>query len=412
MDTDLEMPDDDQALTDIQISVETNLSLLQRLNSRQSPAEIGGAYDLASSRSPDNMSEALAKYIETGISLILSDKPNGPTEYRVVEEAKSQLLSHGLSPDELLGACQHTCDMATAYLLLVQETVVTTDGADFDESGSDQPDSDVSTDQDQEAQGKSRRGGVRQRASDHPEVHLGPSLAPLKKVRVRASLMPSTTQEQLESLFEDGFAEDNMLVKAFLEPTVPDDILMSKVGVVYDHQWMNLLNVHDDYLESFTTKLHVEALFRRQVLVKGDRLHFASINSLGLPIQTINAGGHHEQGRKGIYFTIDDPNNELELITEEHQRSVRGLVNAVSGRLHDQNFNPAWTDFYTSITMTRNGSKLGSLHDLKQRYALWDAIVQMWVLRTGQRELVRANPRTGAPSKLPLSLCKGRASKK
>ncbi|KAL8688669.1 MAG: hypothetical protein Q9218_005478 [Villophora microphyllina] len=212
--------------------------------------------------------------------------------------------------------------------------------------------------------------------------------------------LTSKQHEQLEGLFGAGYLRDHHLVDASLRPFLPDDAVEAEHSNSCDPRRMSVHGVSDEKLKRISSRLHVKNLFQASALHNGDHLHFTASSSSGVPMERsvtiLETNGIYRKGyagRIGLRVEIDNPRGPHDPLTDLHS-GMGTLVEEVTQHFRDRK-GPQHGDLYRGVWVVRDGVKLGDIYDVRLRFALWDAIIQLWATRTGQNGVRRKNQRNG-----------------
>ncbi|KAL9578721.1 MAG: hypothetical protein Q9212_005543 [Teloschistes hypoglaucus] len=187
---------------------------------------------------------------------------------------------------------------------------------------------------------------------------------------------PLTTDQEslLESLFGAGFPKGHPFCRAILNPIIPDEVMEDEATLPYDLDWMAIHGVPDDYLKGWNSSSHAARLFQQKALKIGDELRW-SVRT-GLTERT--------DRRVSLCSRILNLGNSEERPVNDIARGLRALMDAVARHFGDPILRRS-TNYYKEISVERHGVDLGTLHDIRKRFTLWDALIQSFHERTDRR---------------------------
>ncbi|KAL8695838.1 MAG: hypothetical protein Q9201_007939 [Fulgogasparrea decipioides] len=223
--------------------------------------------------------------------------------------------------------------------------------------------------------------------------------------------------------------ENHPLSYTMTQPILPDHVLEAEKDKPYDPFWMTVFGVPDKHIEGWRSKKNVEDLFRRGALTVGDQLHFKVITTENEVVERAVFVRHLSLLQQKSSRLLVAPANSISLAQVVGIEMVKGMAllrveilqpgpaypdgvtascsgvhsinELVLGHFHDRRTVKGVS--YDSVYVRRGDQELGSLYEVRQRYALWEIIRDNWAARTNKRvRSRRLNKKTGNYYTLPV----------
>ncbi|KAL8738357.1 MAG: hypothetical protein Q9181_000828 [Wetmoreana brouardii] len=183
---------------------------------------------------------------------------------------------------------------------------------------------------------------------------------------------------------------------------LPDYVLETQENKPYDPFWMAVYGVPDKHIEGWRSKKTVEELFRHRALTVGDQLHFNVITNENKVVErgVLVVGIEMAKGTF-LRLKILQPGPEYPDGITASCSGVHSINKLVLDHFHDRRTVTGVS--YDSVVVRRGDQELGSLNEVRQRYALWEVIIDNWAARTSKRvRKRRLNKKTGNYYTLPV----------
>ncbi|KAI4194560.1 MAG: hypothetical protein LQ350_007691 [Teloschistes chrysophthalmus] len=174
-----------------------------------------------------------------------------------------------------------------------------------------------------------------------------------------------------------------------------------EVTLPYKLDWMAIHRVSDDYVKGRNSSSHADRLFFK-VLHRRDRLRYSA--RTGVTERTDRVVSVLRVKKHSLGFHIIELSNlDREIPVFRDANGLRTLMNTVAAHFNDP-IPRRTTNYYKEISVERDGVDLGTLHDIRLRFTLWDDLVQSYYERTERRWARREFK--GRKSHLPVVLLK------
>ncbi|KAL8632445.1 hypothetical protein Q9189_001820 [Teloschistes chrysophthalmus] len=147
--------------------------------------------------------------------------------------------------------------------------------------------------------------------------------------------------------------QDHFLVRAFVQPILPDPMVAAMHSHQYDDMWMQAYGMAEEYLEEWVSNLHMHTLYSRWDLLKDrDQIKLTATSNSGVQVErsvTIKTKTGVSGGR-GLWARIDTSGYETQETTIDLRRGVRVLKRKVTEQFGDHVHVPP-SELYQSLKL-------------------------------------------------------------
>ncbi|KAL8665892.1 MAG: hypothetical protein Q9202_001828 [Teloschistes flavicans] len=189
--------------------------------------------------------------------------------------------------------------------------------------------------------------------------------------------------QRQEPGIEDSVAQGTPTSDPNEEFMVPDAVFIAESDQPYNPSWMEKWNIAPQILQNLRSRMKFEELCRRGVLMLDhDVLHFTSWNGQAVERRLV-VTNRVMNGQPNVKLLREPFGNPWDPEPRECCWSLKEILEFVKRCTKDS---PTYKNLgYSDVSVTRGGAEIGTLHDIRLRYHVWQVYKDQYMARTGMR---------------------------